>query len=181
MVIALLAITACAGPAPRPTLRGLDGGVHDPLAVPRGRVHVLVFTSHECPIANGYAPTLRDLAAEWRDRPVTLFLVHVDPDLDSDTARAHARDYALPGTILLDPHHALARALGITKTPEAVVLTADGLAYRGRIDDQWAALGSHRPAPEHQDLRNAVARAERGEHTEPPYPAAVGCLLPEAR
>ena len=109
-------------------------------------MHVLVFTSHECPIANAYAPTLQHLAASWRDAAVQLFVVHVDPDLTAAAAREHARAYALPGTIVLDPAHVLAAALGVTRTPEAVVLTAGGPAYRGRIDDQWRSLGTRAPA-----------------------------------
>ncbi|MFY9344558.1 MAG: redoxin domain-containing protein, partial [Planctomycetota bacterium] len=156
---ALLALAACA-PAPIAVL-DLTGGTHTPLAVPAGSVHVLVFTSHECPIANAYAPTLRDLATAWRDRPVRLFLVHVDPDLTAAAAATHARQYELPGTIVLDPCHDLARALGIQRTPEAAVLIAAGgpLFYRGRIDDQWRALGSRAPEPGQRDLAAAVDAA----------------------
>lgn len=175
---ALALLAACAAAGPR--VVDLDGVAQDPRRVPRGRVHVLVFTSHECPIANAYAPTLRDLAAAWRDRPVDLFVVHVDPDLTAAQARAHAADHGLPGTILLDPGHDLARALGATRTPEAVVLLPGAVAYRGRIDDQWPSLGTRVPATR-PDLDRAVDAALRGEATPGPHPPAVGCLLPEPR
>jgi hypothetical protein len=178
---AIGALAACASTTDgRPRAVDLDSTLHDPLDVPRGRVHVLVFTSHECPIANAYAETLRELAAGWRSAPVSLFLVHVDPDLSVAAAREHARAFDLPGTILLDPTQGLARAVGITKTPEAAVLISDELAYRGRIDDAWQALGT-RSAVGQRDLAMAVARASRGERTPLPHPPAVGCLLPEAR
>jgi hypothetical protein len=144
-------------------------------------VHVLVFVSPECPIANACAPTLRSLAAQWQGRGVRLFLVHVEPETTADAAREHAREYELSGTILLDPGQHLAAALGVTRTPEAVVVNRTGIAYRGRIDDQWRDLGVRAQAPTEHDLRDAVEVALRGGAVPLPHPPAVGCLLPEPR
>ena len=83
LLLACLAFSAASlvsGCERRRAVLGLDGLCHEPLVVPKGHVHVLLFTSHECPIANAYAPTLRELAAAWAQLPVRLFLVHVDPD-----------------------------------------------------------------------------------------------------
>ena len=157
----------------------LDGRPQQPLQVPPGAVHVLVFVSQECPIANSYAPTLQQLAQQQTGAAVHWFVVHVDPELSAAAAREHAAAYGLPGTVLLDPRHQLARQLGITRTPEAAVLGADGLRYRGRIDDQWAALGSRRPAPTQCDLAAAIERAATGQSTPEPWPPAIGCRLPE--
>jgi hypothetical protein len=174
-LLALLALAGCTAP---PMARDLDGAFATPLIVPAGSVHVLVFTSHECPIANAYAPALQELADAWSGQPVRLFVVHVDPQLTPTAARAHAAAYQLPGTILLDPEQRLARELGITRTPEAAVLTGNGLVYRGRIDDQWHALGA-RSAATSRDLADAVAAARAGNPVRVPFPPAVGCLLPE--
>lgn len=167
---------ACATPT---AVVDLDGSPATPLAVAAGMVHVVVFTSQECPIANAYAPTLRDLAARWQDAPVRLFLVHVDPDLSAEAARAHAAAYELPGRILLDPCHQLATALGVTKTPEAAVVSSHGLVYRGRIDDQWQALGARSIRAGSHDLADAVAATLAGQPVATPFPPPVGCLLPE--
>lgn len=157
--------------------RGIDRA---PLTVQDDAVHVIIFTSHECPIANSYAPTLRELHAEWATDPrVQLFLVHVDPDLSAAAADAHRTDYELPGTALLDPRHLLAKACGATITPEAVVVTKHGIAYRGRIDDQWRKLGSRAPEASQHDLAVAVRNVLNGRPVAQPFPQAVGCLLPE--
>ena len=178
LAAALLSLAAC---APQPALvevPGLTGEVLVPQRVEAGAVHVVVFTSHECPIAKAYSPTLRRLAARWSGQPVRLFLAFAG-DLDREGVRQHAADYDLPGTIVGDPAHELAAALGATRTPEAVVLAHDGVAYRGRIDDQWKALGSRAPEAARRDLADAVEAALRGERAREPWPAAVGCLLPE--
>lgn len=151
------------------------------MVVAAGSVHVMLFTSHECPIANGYAPTLRDLASEWAGRPVRLFVIHVDPDLDAVAAEAHARAYELPGTILLDPCHHVVRAAGATRTPEAVVLDERGIVYRGRIDDQWSALGSRAIAASSHELRDAVDAALSKRPAPRQRTPVVGCALPEPR
>jgi hypothetical protein len=80
----------------------------------------------------------------------------------------------------LDPHQHLARAVGATKTPEAVVL-AGSQVYRGRIDDQWSALGARAQVASHHDLRDAVAAALAGRPAAVASTPVVGCLLPEAR
>ncbi|MCK5940616.1 MAG: redoxin domain-containing protein [Planctomycetes bacterium] len=174
----VLAMAACAGGAAGVALPDLQGRRHEPLEVAAGDVHVVVFTSHECPIANAYAPTLRRLASSWQGKPVRLFVVYVS-DVDRVAAAAHAREYQLPGTVLGDPRHELAAALGATRTPEAVVLTDAGVVYRGRIDDQWQALGSRAPNAVMHDLHDAVAAALDGLRLPGPFPEAVGCLLPE--
>ena len=142
---------------------------------------MLLFTTVDCPIANGYAPAIRELATEYETRGVRFFLVHVDPDVDASRAREHAEDFGYDLPVLLDGGHSLVRALGATITPEAVVLTADGQHYRGRIDDQWRKLGSRAPEASSRDLADAVQLALQGARTPTPHPKAVGCLLPEPR
>lgn len=168
--------------APGLVVRDCQGEQHAPLDVSGDKVHVVVFISHECPIANGYAPTLGELYEQWAKEPrVEMFLVHVDPDFDAAAAVAHQKDYQLPGPVLMDPGQVVAKACGATITPEAVVVTAGGIAYRGRIDDQWRKLGSRAPQASQRDLADAVANVLQGKAVATPFPKAVGCLLPEPR
>ncbi len=172
----LLFAVACATPAA--VVFDADGQACDPRATGDDAVHVVVFTSHECPIANAYAPTLAGLAAAPAPAPVRWFLVHVDPDLSVAAARSHAQEYQLPGTLLFDRRHELAATLQVQKTPEAVVLRRGRVCYRGRIDDQWRALGARGEAGQ-RDLAEAIERACQGHPTPQPWPPVVGCLLPE--
>ena len=173
------ALAACS-PSNDSVVLDCQGVKHAPLVVTGDAVHIIVFLSHECPIANGYAPTLRELDGKWSSDPRTsLFLVHVDPDFSVEAAIAHAKDYELPGTILMDPKQELVRACGATITPEAVVVSATGIRYRGRIDDQWRKLGSRAPVASQHDLLDAVANVLEGKEVAQPFPKAVGCLLPD--
>ena len=59
-----LLLLGCVAPKPL-LLADCDGARHAPFAVTGEAVHVIVFVSHECPIANGYAPSLRSLHQQW--------------------------------------------------------------------------------------------------------------------
>ena len=168
----LLLLVGCAtAPPPAPFA---------PLDVGRATAHVLLFTTVDCPIANGYAPAIRELATEYETRGVRFFLVHVDPDVDASRARQHAEDFGYDLPVLLDGGHSLVRALGATITPEAAVLTPDGsLAYRGRIDDWYAGLGRKRVRPTTFDLRDALEDVLQGRPVGVPRTDSVGCLMPE--
>lgn len=179
MVAALATFAGgCSGGPAGVAVRTSEGASVRPLAVPAGRIHVLVFTTTDCPIANAYAPRIAELAAGWRGSEVRPFLVHVDPDATAESVRQHARDYGLDLPLLLDPRHELATAVGATRTPEACVCTADGVQYLGRIDDRWRGLGQDGQSAQHHDLADAVADLRAGRTVRMPRTEAVGCLLP---
>ena len=107
-------LAGCLAPPTATTAAGivdLDGRPQQPLQVPPGAVHVLVFVSQECPIANSYAPTLQRLAQQQTGAAVHWFVVHVDPELAAAAAREHAAAYDLPGTVLRDPQHQLVQGI----------------------------------------------------------------------
>lgn len=185
---ATLALLGCAErvdvhglPVLGPGLLDLDG--RKVRLDPGGDDNVLVFvvTSHECPIAKAYAPTLVQLAADWAKAGVDFFILHADPDLTPAAARAFHDDYAMPGVVLLDPGHALIGRLGATRTPEAVVLRGDRVLYRGRIDDLWTDLGARAQKASTQDLHDAITAAVAGRPIAVPRTDVVGCLLPKPR
>lgn len=183
LAAALLATCGGESAAAPATIRLDDcaGVAHAPLNAPDGQLTVLVFTSHECPIANAMAPVLAELAERFATRPVRFFMVHVDPDLTAADAAQHARDYRLPGTVLLDPYHDLAQRLHVRRTPEAVVWQNRQVVYRGLIDDQWHDLGARAQSASHEYLRDAITAALAGEPIAVTDTEPVGCLLPEPR
>jgi len=178
---ALLLAGLCACGVQSPALHDLDGQLHRPLAVEEAAAHVLLFITVDCPIANGYAPTIKELAGEFEPLGVSFFLVHVDPDVDAARAREHAADFGYDLPVLLDPGHLLVGHLGATITPEAAVLTArGGLVYRGRVDDWYAALGKKRRQPTTYDLREALRSCLAGSPVPVARTKAVGCMIPES-
>ncbi len=152
----------------------------DPLPVGRGPATVWIFVTVDCPIANAYAPEIREIGARCRDLGVAMLLVHVDPGVTADRARAHARAYGLEGPVILDGRHRLVARAGATVTPEAAVFDSAGrLRYLGRIDDRTPALGARRAKASRQELRAAIEALATGEGEVPGDVPAVGCLIEE--
>src|SRR5947208_9868633 len=113
---------------------------------PKAKAFVLVFTDSGCPLAQRYLPTLRQLAADYCDRGAVVLAVNAGDDSIPATA-AQAVRHGCDFPFVKDFGGACARALGVTRTPEAAVLDAGRLLpYRGRIDDQYRH-GTARPAP----------------------------------
>jgi len=162
-------------------LTDLDGASHDVLALgPGARAHVLIFTTVDCPIANGYAPEISAIVRDHAPAGVRFYLVHVDPDVTPELAAKHAAEYDYLLPVLRDPEQRLTRHLDVTKTPEVVVLGPDGATvYQGRIDDQYKALGRRRPEATRHELRDALRALLAGRPVAVPRTEAVGCTLPD--
>lgn len=138
-----------------------------------------VFLSTDCPIANGYSPELGRIQATFASRGVRFWSVYCDPSETDESIQRHQKEYQLTLTPIRDPHQSLASALGVTKTPEVVVLRPDGTrVYRGRIDDRHLRLGQSRPAPTTHDLRDALEALLSGQPIANPETTAIGCHLP---
>lgn len=162
-----------------PVVRGLDGRVIQ-LAANEGGVTALVFYSTECPISNAYSPTLNALRAEFDDGSLKLVGLCVDPDLEDEAIAQHAREYQVSFPTARDRDGSLARRLGVTVTPEAVLIDAQGrIRYLGRIDDQYAARQRRNANPRTRELHDAIAAVLVGCEVVQSRVEAVGCPLPE--
>ena len=180
--LALLVSSACVAPSLTHSLeyRDLAGEMQAPLEVGDRKANVIVFITTDCPIANQYSPTIRDLCKAYADKPLAFYLVHVDPDIDVAKAKKHASDYGHVCPVLLDPTHRLVERCGAKITPEAVVLTRDGdIAYRGRIDNLYSDLGKKRRAPTRHELRDAIDAVLAGREVAVKRSEAVGCFIPD--
>jgi hypothetical protein len=177
--LAALALSAILHPGIK--LRDIDGVERAPLMVEKGHVSVLFFISRDCPISNRYSPEIRRICDEYAARGLGCSLVYVDPDLRDADAGKHALAYgqgAYPK--FADRTHALVSATGATVTPEVVVVRPGGLiAYRGRIDNSYAALGRQRSVVTEHDLRDAIDAVLAGRAVVKPEVAPIGCYIPE--
>jgi hypothetical protein len=147
---------------------------------PKAKAFVLVFVDTGCPLAQRYLPTLQKLDADYRGRGAAVLAVNAgaDDSIPAVAAMAVRHDCTFP--FVKDFDAACARALGVTRTPEAVVLDADlRLRYRGRIDDQYRPGGS-RPAPTRHDLRDALDAVLAGREVAVPATPVDGCLITRA-
>ena len=159
-------------------LADINGQVHSPLHATNRAATVVIFTLPDCPIANAFAPEIIRLVADYAARGVGFYLAHADRALTEDEARKHAAEFAFPCPVLLDAQHALVRALGATKTPQAFVVSANGkTVYRGRINNLFADYGQRRQTVTQHDLRDALDAVLAGKPVARPTTEAIGCHI----
>lgn len=156
----------------------LDGEVHR-LGESHGcRAVVVVFLSTDCPIANGYIPTLNRIARDFRDIGAEFFGVISSRSVSRAEAVEHRREFRIGFPVLFDASQSLARSLEPTHTPEAFVLDRRGaIAYRGAIDDRYADLGRRKPTPDRDYLLDAIDAVLTDEPVAIARTTPVGCLF----
>lgn len=141
------------------------------------QAYVVVFTNTSCPLVKRYLPTLQSLEKEYRDREVQ-FLALNAAEADSLLAMAtQAVQHEMEFPFAKDFHGTCAKALGVRRTPEVVVLDREKrLRYRGRIDDQYR-LGGVRTEPASRDLKNALDAVLAGRDVEVAETEVDGCPI----
>ena len=165
---------------PAITVRDVEGREQSPLKTAPGHAQALFFVTNDCPISNYYAHEIHRICDEYAARGLGCALVYIDPTLTDSQAQKHASDYghgAYPK--IVDRKHALVEATGATITPEAVLIAPDeSVAYRGRIDNFYAALGRPRRVVTEHDLRDALDAVLSGKPVAKAEAPAVGCYIP---
>lgn len=145
------------------------------------RAVALVFLSEECPISNQYIKELNRIARAQPGDQVEFYGVLSDRTIPRAKAVEFAKEFAIEFPVLFDASGEIAELLQPTHVPEAFVLTRKGdVVYRGRIDNQFAALSKRRPRATVHDLKDALAAVVSGQSPPVARTDVVGCKL-EAR
>jgi hypothetical protein len=144
---------------------------------PNCKAHVLVFVTTGCTVVPRYLPELKRLDADYRDKGVQMIAVNVGPQDGVVETAAQAVEHEAAFPFVKDFGGRWATALGITHTPEVVILDAERrLRYRGRIDDQYRP-GVSKPAPTRHDLREALDELLAGKAVRVAETPADGCPI----
>jgi mono/diheme cytochrome c family protein/thiol-disulfide isomerase/thioredoxin len=142
------------------------------------KAYVLVFVQSGCPLAEKYLPVLDRLEKEYRHKGVQFAAVNSGPTDTIAVMAAQAVEFGIQFPFVKDADCRVADALGVSRTPEVVVLDATRtLRYRGRIDDQYRP-GGQRPEPTRRDLVEALNALLDGKPVEVTTTPVDGCLLP---
>ena len=161
------------------SIRDLEGK-SNVIPDPDSEVTVIVFLDTECPISNGFIPEINRIFENYKDKGIYFLVAYPDPGLKTEAAINHGKRYGIKVRSAIDQDQSLAKSCGVTMTPEAVVLLADGeVAYRGRIDDRYTELGKSQKKVEDRELRNALGDLLNGDLVAVSRTNAVGCYLRE--
>ncbi len=147
------------------------------------KAFVIIFTTTSCPLVQRYLPRLKELAAQYHNEGVRFLAINVGDDDSIQQVAYQALEYGVEFPFVKDFDGQCARALGVNRTPEAVVLDADRkIRYRGRIDNQYR-LGGVKPSADRQDLKEAIEDVLVGRKVKVAETAVDGCAItfPEKR
>ncbi len=144
----------------------------------RPRATVYLFLSVNCPISNGYLPTLNRLHEEFASKLIAVVGVVPGRNATPDEVEAHQQEYGIRFPVIWDRHHELCERLGATHTPQAIVVGAENeILYSGRVDDRFADLGQKRLTIRHADLRDALNCIVDGQKIAISRTKPVGCVI----
>jgi probable HAF family extracellular repeat protein len=151
-----------------------------PLAAKDRLATVFIFLTHDCPIANAYAPEINRLVADYQRHRIVFDLVYVEDNLTIAMTQRHYKAHRFICEALLDPKHQLVKRLQASITPQAVVVTAAGkMFYSGRIDNRVEDYGKMLHQASIFDLRYALDALIAGKTTPVPSMTAIGCFIPD--
>ena len=140
------------------------------------RAIVIIGHGNDCPIVQKYAGRIRELAAGFGERGVPFFLINANPQDTRAEVIAEDAEFQFGAPILLDPSQAVTRALGITRTGEAVIIDPRTwkVIYRGAIDDRLS-YGADKQEPRHNFLADALEDLLAGRRIAREPAPAKGC------
>ncbi len=172
--------------APDFCLPGIDGQTHCLKEYAASKVLVIAFTCNHCPTAQLYENRIKQLAADYRDRSVTLVAIEpnnpnavrldemgytdVGDSFEDMKTRAEYRHFNFP--YLYDGEtQKISRAYGPTATPHLFIFDAERkLRYEGRVDNN-----PREPLVTVKDARNALDALLAGKPVSVAKTPSVGC------
>lgn len=132
-------------------MKDQDGNEHM-LAMHKGQIVVLEFSSQHCPFSKGTDPHIAELATQYKDKNVVVLGVDSHKSTKPEDIKEHVAAAKIPFPVLKDEKNQYADQVGATKTPEIYIVDKEGkLAYHGAFDS--------RKGPEQKGEENYVAAA----------------------
>lgn len=139
---------------------------------------VLLFLQVDCPISNRYSPEYNRLVKQYAGK-VHFFGIYCDDAVSQSDATKHGAEFGYKFPLVVDHERKLQSALGVTVTPEAVVISPDGrILYRGRIDNRYERVGIMRSEVTERDLEGVLQEIIADGSPSPRFTKASGCDIP---
>jgi AhpC/TSA family protein len=132
----------------------------------------------DCPLSQSYTLTLNQLEENFRESGVGFFGVVTGVKYERKEIDGFISQYQIRMPMVLDPDATLARFFDATVTPEAFVVSPEGmLVYRGAIDNWAPELGQHRTVITEHYLLDALNSFIKTGNVPLARTKAVGCFI----
>lgn len=167
--------------APGFSLKNVSGEMVDMTNYTSVKGMIVVFTCNHCPYAKAYEQRIIDLQTKYGSEfPVVAINPndaeeYPDDSYENMITRAKERGFNFP--YLHDHFQEVAKAYGVSKTPQVYVLSKAGkgfkVEYIGAIDDNYVSAKKAKK----KYVEDAVDAIKNGVKVNPTTTAAVGCSV----
>lgn len=159
--------------APTFTLADASGASHSLSSLKGDKGTVIIWVSTRCPVSNAYNERMAALAETYTAKGFQFVGINSNKAEAPDEIASHAEEHGLGFPILKDEKNVIADKYGASVTPEAYVLSPDGvLLYHGRIDDSQQESGVSS-----RDLQAALDAIIDGKPVPKAESKAFGCSI----
>lgn len=141
--------------------------------------HLFFFTTTDCPIANAYAPEMKRISQQFKEK-IKSTLVYVDMDMTHEDARSHVTDFSLDqfDFIFVDRKHQLVDMANAEVTPSAALFNNNKeLIYMGAINNLFSGLGDKKFKATKHYLKDALEDFINGKKVNSPKRKPYGCYI----
>ncbi len=139
---------------------------------------VLFIHGNGCPLVQKRVPELKRLRDEYQKRGILFGLLNANPQDEREEIAKEAEEFGIDIPILIDESQLVAEMLGVKRTAEAFLVSAEGrrILYRGAIDDRMS-YQKEKPKAENHHLRDAIEAVLAGREVPKKITDAPGCKV----
>ena len=137
---------------------------------------VLMWLAPDCPLCQTYSTEFVRMADSFPDLQ---FLGVLPGNLYSkEEVNYFVDSFQFDKPILVDADFKLTKKMGVTTTPEFLVLDNNlSIRYQGKFDDWATALAQKKPKPTEHYFKDALTSFMAGETIKTQYTEPLGCLI----
>ena len=137
-----------------------------------------VFLSDECPMCQGYAPVLNQLAKEYADKGLEIIGVFPNYYVTDSAIVAFRKNYFITFETRRDVEFTLSNRFEASITPQVFLTDAkDELLYAGQIDNAYFRAGKRRGTTSETYLQDAIEAVLKKEKPRVELTTAIGCVI----
>ena len=155
---------------------------------PEKRLKAYVFLSDECPMCQGYAPVLNQLAVDFKARGVEIIGVFPNYYATDSSITAFKTEYHIDFQIVRDTNFILTNHFKANTTPQVFLVNRPrndmsslgiegAILYNGQIDDAYFRAGKRRGTTSEHYLKAAIDAILNNKKLDISETKAIGCVI----
>lgn len=143
------------------------------------KITVQYFLHTTCPISQKYSYVINQIAAKYAQQPIQFELIFLDIKNTQEKIAVSnfIKKYQLKPFYKTYSNTSIASKLGVTVTPEVVVLMGKEKMYQGAIDDWFVSWGKNKKMANQHYLIDAIDALLLQQPVKIKKTNAIGCLI----